>query len=96
MKYVVKNLAFPGSILHPKKGRIELYKLNQGKLRDLYNEGSKYVALVPGDPPNEQDIEVKSTPTAGKKPVAGKKQKASKKNTADQSAGNEPASEGAI
>lgn len=62
MKYVVKNLAFPGSILHPKKGRIDLCKLNQGKLRELYNEGSNYVALVPGDPPNEQSIMVKETP----------------------------------
>ncbi len=62
MKYQVKSLAFPGSILHPTRGRIDLHKLNQKKLRELYDEGSTYVALIPGDPPNEQPIVVKSTP----------------------------------
>ncbi len=79
MKYQVKGLAFPGSVLHPIRGRIDLFKLNQKKLKELHNEGMRYVTLIPGDPPNEQAIEVKKIPTTFKKATTSSPGRAKKK-----------------
>lgn len=74
MRYSSK-LQFPGTILHRKRGRIDLCKLDQKTLKELYDDGCEYVALEPGDPPNEQPIVVKRTPAKPKtkKPVKKKK-----------------------
>jgi hypothetical protein len=56
------TLSFPGTILHPKRGRIDLCKLSQKDLEALHTEGCVYIALEPGEPPCEEDIVVKETP----------------------------------
>lgn len=61
------TLKFPGTILHPKRGRIDLCKLSQKELKEFYEAGSAYIELVPGDPPCEKELEVSATP---KKEVA--------------------------
>lgn len=67
MKYIVSGLVFPGTILHPKKGKIDLYKADQKTLEEIFLEGSQYIIKSPGDPPDEKPIEVKRIPKAREK-----------------------------
>ena len=71
MRYSSK-LQFPGTILHRKRGRIDLCKLDQKTLKELYDDGCEYVAFEDGDPPNEQPIVVKRTPAKKPKTVRKK------------------------
>jgi len=54
----VSKLAYPGSIA-TKRGQIDLCKLSQKKLKELYDGGCRYIEIQPGDPPFEGTIEVK-------------------------------------
>lgn len=56
------TLKFPGTILHPKRGRIDLCKLSQKELKEFYDAGSAYVELIPGTPPCEKELEANATP----------------------------------
>ena len=61
MKYQC-TLRYPGTILHPSRGRIDLSLLSQKDLKELHEAGCDYIELVPGSPPCEKDLEAKATP----------------------------------
>lgn len=62
------KLAYPGTIVHRKRGTIHLCKLSQKELKKLHDEGCAYIKLSPGDPPYEGPIEVKEVKTVTPKP----------------------------
>jgi len=66
----VSKLAYPGSIA-TKRGQVDLCKLSQKKLKELYDDGCKYIDVKPGDPPFEGPIEAKKV--VPKKPTKAKK-----------------------
>lgn len=62
MIYQVKFLRFPGTILHPKRGKIFLHKSSQKVLKELYDEGYPYVEAIEGKPIVEKEIKIGITP----------------------------------
>jgi hypothetical protein len=56
------TLVYPGTIRHLKRGRIDLCKLSQKELKELYDGGCAYVQATEGKPPVEKDIVVEQTP----------------------------------
>jgi hypothetical protein len=56
------TLKYPGTILHVKRGRIDLCLLSQAELKELHETGCAYIDLVPGNPPCEKPLEAKATP----------------------------------
>lgn len=67
MKYI-STLEHPGTIMHPKLGRVQLGLLSQKMLKRLHQEGCPYIILEPGDPPVELEPVVSETPQKTSKP----------------------------
>ena len=62
MLYQVKILRFPGTILHPKFGRINLYTAKQSILKELYDSGYPYVEKIEDRTFSEKEIKVVKPP----------------------------------